>query len=91
MIRGIAEEIGSVVDSSEVRFIHDAEFYCRHRYDRVSLLEWHPTERPGPRIDHREIIGARWFLRGEARQLRLPPHLIAYCEPSAGARDADHG
>jgi 8-oxo-dGTP diphosphatase len=78
VVREIAEEIHLRVDSNELQFVRDVTFDFRNRRDRVSLFEWYPSEPPALKLDHREIVAARWFALDEARQLLLPPHLTDY-------------
>jgi 8-oxo-dGTP pyrophosphatase MutT (NUDIX family) len=57
---------------------HRLEFVDEGRSIVDWVFEWHPTRRPEPRVDQREIVWAGWLTPGELDPLLLTPTLRLY-------------
>lgn len=76
--REMREEIGVHVSAEELRFVDKITLPFNYRNDCVRIFEWHPASTPTIRIDHREVVDAKWFTPEETQSLKLVPHIARY-------------
>lgn len=76
--RELAEECGIYVQPERIRQVYQHVHAFEFRKDDVSIGEVELAERPPVRIDHREVVDARFFSPAAAEQLPLVPHLAEY-------------
>jgi 8-oxo-dGTP pyrophosphatase MutT (NUDIX family) len=84
--RELAEECGIYVQPERIRQVYQHVHAFEFRKDDVSIGEVEISERPPIRIDHREVVDARFFSPAAAQKLPLVPHLAEYLA-SRSARD----
>jgi 8-oxo-dGTP pyrophosphatase MutT (NUDIX family) len=76
--RELAEECGIYVQPELIREVYQRVHPFEFREDDVTIGEVEVPERPPIRIDHREVVDARFFSPEAAQKLPLVPHLAEY-------------
>jgi 8-oxo-dGTP pyrophosphatase MutT (NUDIX family) len=77
-IREVSEELGLELTPEHLHHVLSVEHFWNNRHDQVQIFEAELFDPPNVRIDHREIIEARFVTLGEAQSLNLAPHLHDY-------------
>lgn len=84
--RELSEECGIYVQPENIKEVYQRIHPFEFREDDVTIGEIEIAERPPIRIDHREVVDARFFSIAAAQRLPLVPHLSEYLAArSAGA------
>lgn len=83
--RELAEECGIYVQPEQIKEVYQRIHPFEFREDDVTIGEVEIAERPPIRIDHREVVDARFFSVAAARRLPLVPHLAEYLDTRAAA------
>ena len=76
--RELAEECGIYVQPEKIEPVYQRIHPFEFREDDVSIGEVELEQRPPIRIDHREVVEARFFSLEAAQRLPLVPHLREY-------------
>jgi len=76
--RELSEECGIYVQPENIRQVYQRIHPFEFREDDVSIGECEIDQRPPIRIDHREVVEARFYSVEEAKKLPLVPHLVEY-------------
>jgi 8-oxo-dGTP diphosphatase len=76
--RELAEECGIYVQPEEIQQVYNRIHPFEFRQDDVSIGEARVEQRPPIRIDHREVVDARFYSVDAALKLPLVPHLAEY-------------
>jgi 8-oxo-dGTP diphosphatase len=83
--RELAEECGIYVQPEKIKEVYQRIHSFEFREDDVTIGEIEIADRPPIRIDHREVVDARFFSVAAAQKLPLVPHLAEYLSSRAGA------
>jgi len=83
--RELAEECGIYVQPEQIKEVYQRIHPFEFREDDVTIGEVELGERPPIRIDHREVVDARFLSVEAARKLPLVPHLVEYLAARAAA------
>ncbi len=84
--RELAEECGIRVSPENIVPVYQAVHEFEFRKDDVTIVEVELAVRPEIRVDHREVVEARFVSPERARTLPLVPHLSEYLAERAAAR-----
>ena len=76
--RALVEEAGVAVAPAALNHLGDYEAYVDCKVDRLTVHEFLAEERPGVRIDNREVVWADFLTVAECRRLPISPILSAY-------------
>jgi 8-oxo-dGTP pyrophosphatase MutT (NUDIX family) len=76
--RELAEECGIYVQPERIRRVYQKVYPFEFRKDDVTIGEVEVEDRPRVRIDHREVVDARFVSVTTALELPLVPHLAEY-------------
>lgn len=83
--RELAEECGIYVQPEMIREVYQRIHPFEFREDDVTIGEVEIPDRPPIRIDHREVVDARFFSVAAAQKLPLVPHLAEYLASRSAA------
>lgn len=77
-LRELREEIGLVVEPAALREAQTAELEWEYRSDHTTIFEITMAEAPALRLDHREIVAARFLAPAAVPLDEIAPHLARY-------------
>jgi 8-oxo-dGTP diphosphatase len=74
-LRELVEEVGVAVRPEQLELALDVTHEWEGKLDHVQIFNLNVDERPALRIDHREVVEARWFAPAQVLQLEhvFPP------------------
>lgn len=86
-LRELEEEIGLVLEESDLRLALTTEYEWNFRQDRAFIFEAEMPTNQAIKLDLREIIEVRMVPLETARQFQMPPHILEYLSMANSARD----